>query len=294
MELETPTAPADPLANLNGTLMQLSQVRISALDRGFLFGDAVYEVLRVYGGRPWLADEHFARLRQSLESLRIVNVDAASIRRRVAETLAKSGVREGMVYIQVTRGAAPRKHAFPKDATPLELIYVQEFRDPYVALRESGAAAVTYPDIRWRRCDIKSTNLLGNVLAQQAAVEAGAEEALLYLPDGTLTEGSHTNLFGVIGGKLVTRPTSNNILPGITRSLVLKLAASAGVAVEERNLQRDRLAEVPELFISGTTSEVMPIVTVDGQQLGDGRPGPVTRRIQEAYAEAVRSFVLKT
>lgn len=278
---------SDPLANVNGETMPLSQVRVSALDRGFLFGDAVYEVLRVYGGKPWLADGHFARLHQSLESLRIGGVDVDRLRARVMETLAKSGVREGLIYIQVTRGSAPRKHAFPKDATPLELLYVQEFRDPYVAQRENGTAAVTYPDIRWRRCDIKSTNLLGNVLAMQAAVDAGAAEALLYLPDGTLTEGSHTNLFGVIGGKLLTRPTSTSILPGITRGLILKLAASAGVAVEQRTLQREKLDEVGELFISGTTSEVMPIVTVDGRPIGDGKPGPVTRRLQAAYAEAV-------
>src|SRR5262249_31207445 len=158
--------------------------RISALDRGFLFGDAVYEVLRVYRGRPWLADEHFARLRRSLEEVRLGGVDLGRLRRRMAETVAAGHFREAAGYLQNTPGAAPRSHAFPPDAVPLELLFVQEFKDSYAEARRQGAAVITRPDIRWGRCDIKSTNLLGNVLALQAAKEAGCLEALFYLPDG--------------------------------------------------------------------------------------------------------------
>jgi D-alanine transaminase len=278
------------LANVNGTTMPLDEVRISALDRGFLFGDAVYEVLRVYGGRPWLLDEHFQRLRRSLESIRLTGVDVDRLRGRMLDTLAQSGVREGIIYIQVTRGAAPRSHPFPKHATPLEFLYAEAKEDAYVEARQRGACVVSRPDIRWDRCDIKSTNLLANVLAMEDAHEAGCMEALFYLPDGTLTEGTHTNLFGVRDGRLVTAPRNNEILPGITRGFLVGLAQQAGVAVEERKLHRDRLDEVAELFVSGTTSEIMPLVRVDDWRIGDGTPGPVTRRLQEAYNAAVRAF----
>jgi D-alanine transaminase len=281
----------EPLANLNGQQMPLSEARVPALDRGFLFGDAVYEVLRVYGGKPWLEEEHFRRFERSLSAVRIAGVDIGRLRQRMHETIRAGGFREALAYLQVTRGVAPRSHPFPANATPLELLYVQEFRDPYTAVREQGGGVITHPDTRWDRCDIKSTNLLANVLAMQAAKEAGGLEAILYLPDGTLTEGTHTSFFGVLHGTVLTRPNSNAILPGITRGLVLRLAERAGVPVREHVLRRDDLAEVSELFLTGTTSEVLPLVTVDGRPVGDGRPGPVTRRLQEVYRQAVREFV---
>jgi D-alanine transaminase len=185
---------------------------------------------------------------------------------------------------------APRTHRFPTRATPLELLYVQEFHDRHAEHRQRGAAVLTQPDCRWGRCDIKSTNLLSNVLAMQAAVEAGCIEALLYLPDGTLTEGTHTSFFGVLDGTLLTAPTSNAILPGITRGLILRLAAQAGIPQREHVVRRADLERVSELFLTGTTTEVLPVVKVDGRPIRDGRPGPVTRRLQEAYTETVREF----
>jgi D-alanine transaminase len=271
--------------------MPLEDVRISVLDRGFLFGDAIYEVLRIYAGQPWLEEDHFQRLTRSLGEIRLADIDVPRLRRRMHETLKQSGVQEGIVYIQITRGSAPRKHAFPTSATPLELLWIQEFADPYSEGRKDGISVITQPDIRWRRCDIKTTNLLGNVLAMQTALEANCAEAILYLPDGTLTEGTHTNLFGVIGNTVVTAPNAFSILPGCTRGLVLRLARQIGLTVEERHLNRDRLDEVSELFLSGTTSEVMPIVRVDGRSVRDGTPGPVTRRLQQAYAAAVSAFL---
>src|SRR5438128_7981440 len=144
----------EPLANINGVSMPLAEVRISALDRGFLFGDAVYEVLRVYGGKPWLKEEHFARLSRSLEAIRIRGVDVSRVEKRMLETIAGGPFREAIVYIQITRGAAPRTHAFPENATPLEFFYVQEFTDPYREARVTGAGVITHPDLRWDRCDI--------------------------------------------------------------------------------------------------------------------------------------------
>src|SRR5262245_32625973 len=271
--------PMRALANLEGRMMPLEEAKVSALDRGFLFGDAVYEVLRVYGGKPWLEEEHFRRLERSLKSVLIEGVDVARLRRRMHETIAAGPFHEALVYIQVTRGAAPRAHAFPQGATPLEFLYAAEFRDPYEEARRSGGCVITHPDVRWDRCDIKSTNLLANVLAMQAAKEAGCVEAILYLPDGTLTEGTHTSFFGVLAGTLLTAPNSPAILPGITRGLILRLAARARIPVREQVLQRSDLGQVSELFLTGTTSEVLPVTRVDGRPVADGQPGPVTRRL---------------
>jgi D-alanine transaminase len=281
----------EPLANLNGELLPLTEARIPALDRGFLFGDGVYEVLRIYQGRPWLEDEHFERLGRSLHAIRIEGTDLKRLRRRMHQTIAAGPFLEATVYIQITRGSAPRAHVFPNRSTPLEFLFVQEFIDSYQELRESGAEVITQPDWRWERCDIKSINLLANVLAAQAAKEAGCKEALLYLPDGTLTEGTHTSLFGVIDGILVTAKNSPAILPGMTRKLIVGLAANAGIAFREENLHRQGLGRVGELFLTGTTSEVLPIVKVDGRLVRDGRPGPITRKMQQAYAEAVAKFL---
>ena len=281
----------EPLANLNGTLLPLSEARVPALDRGFLFGDGVYEVLRIYEGRPWLEPEHFQRLARSLNAIRIEGIDLDRLQCRMRETIAAGPFQEATVYVQITRGSAPRTHVFPQNSQPLEFLFVQEFFDPYRELRETGAAVITQPDIRWDRCDIKSLNLLANVLAAQTAMDAGCKEALFYLADGTLTEGTHTSLFGVEDGVLITARNSLAILPGMTRTLIVELATKAGITVREANLQRQSLNRISELFLTGTTSEVLPVVRVDSQTIGDGRPGPITRRMQRAYAEAVAAFV---
>jgi D-alanine transaminase len=287
---DTPT-PRPPLANLDGQLLPLSEVKVSALDRGFLFGDAVYEVLRVYGGRAWLADGHFTRLGRSLREVRIEGVDVGRLRRRMEETVSAGGFQEAMVYLQVTRGAAPRSHPFPTETPPLELLWVQEYEDHHEEGRRDGSRVSLQPDIRWGRCDIKSTNLLANVLAMQAAREAGCGEALLYLPDGTLTEGSQSSLFGVMDGCLRTHPAGPHILPGVTRDFVLGLARRVGVPVREQPVRLGDLERVTELFLTGTTSEVLPVTEVDGRAVGEGGPGPITRRLQEAYRQAVADFL---
>jgi D-alanine transaminase len=170
----------------------------------------------------------------------------------------------------------------------LEFLYVSEFEDRYVEGRERGVAVSTTPDIRWDRCDIKSTNLLANVLAAQAAKDAGAVEAVFYLPDGTITEGTHTSFFGVLDGRLLTAPQSPAILPGITRGLILRIAANEGIAVQEHTLKLADLSRVSELFLTGTTSEVLPVVRVDQQTIADGKPGPITRRLQAGYRRVAR------
>jgi D-alanine transaminase len=278
------------LANLNGVEMPLEDVKVSALDRGFLFGDAVYEVLRIYAGKPWLLTEHWRRFAASLEAVRIRGVDLERLKRRMHETIAAGSFQEALAYIQITRGVAPRRHVFPKGTPPTEFLYIQEFSDPYVSKRREGVAVITQPDLRWQRCDIKSTNLLGNVLAMQAADEAGCVEALLCLPDGTLTEATHSSFFAVTGGALVATPSGSAILPGITRRCLVDLAARVDVPFREQTLRRRDLAEVSELLLTGTTAEVLPIVRVDGAAVGTGVPGPVTLRLLDAYQAAVREF----
>jgi D-alanine transaminase len=281
----------EPLANLDGALLPLAEARIPALDRGFLFGDGVYEVLRIYEGRPWLEREHFQRLARSLHEIRIEGINLERLCRRMHETIAAGPFREATVYIQITRGSGPRTHVFPARSAPLEFLFVQDFVDPYRKLRESGAEIITQPDVRWKRCDIKSLNLLANVMAAQAAKEVGCKEALFYLPDGTLTEGTHTSLFGVKNGILITAKNSPAILPGMTRTLIVGLATNAGITVREENLQRNALDRVSELFLTGTTSEVLPVVKVDGNPIREGRPGPLTQKMQRAYADAVAAFL---
>lgn len=275
---------SEPLANLNGRILPLSQVLIPATDRGFLFGDAVYEVLRVYRGQPFLEQEHFDRLEASLRSIRVAGVNLGRLRQRMRETLEASGFAEALIYLQITRGSAPRSHVFPEQATPLELLWVQSFSDPYGPLRQQGGKALLQPDIRWGRCDIKSTNLLANVLAAQAAREAGCFEAVLYLPDGRLTEASHSSLFGVDAlGKLWTTPNNPDILPGITRAVILQLARELQIPVHEEMMHRDQLNQLTELFITGTSAEVLPIIEISGQTIGSGQPGPITRQLQQAH-----------
>jgi D-alanine transaminase len=281
----------EPLCVLDGVRMPVSEARVPVLDRGFLFGDGIYEVLRIYRGKPWLETDHFARLGRSLGVVRILGVDLERLRRQMRELIAAGGFREALAYIQVTRGAAPRGHAFPSNIRPTELLWLQEIGDPYTRHREVGIGVSLQPDLRWKRCDVKTVNLLGNVLANQAAKEAGCSEAILYLPDGTLTEASHSSFFGVLGGVIRTTDDGPGILPGVTRKLTFDLAKRAGVPVELRSLRREELATVSELFLTGTSMEVCPVTTVDGQPVADGKPGPVTRRLQEAYADVLREFL---
>ena len=281
-----------PWANWNGAAMPLSEVRVSVLDRGFLFGDGIYEVLRVYGGRPFLLRQHMARLRRSLSEIQI-NVDVDRLESRMRDTLRESRIDGGLVYIQVTRGAAPRTHRFPNPpVAPNELIYVDAIEgDPYAAYRRTGAKLLTVPDVRWRRCDIKSVNLLANCLAAQAAAEAGCLEALLATSDGTITEGSHTSIFAVQGGRILATPLGPHILPGITRGLVVELASRAGIAIEERSAKLTELETLDEMFLTGTTSEVLPVTQVDSRPIGNGAPGPVTQKLVATYGDYINEWL---
>ena len=288
--MNTPQQPPFALANINGEITPLSEAKIPALDRGFLFGDAVYEVMWVNQGKMWLEKEHFIRLERSLNLIRIQGVDLVSLATRVYETIEAGKFKNAIVYIQITRGAAPRSHAFPKDVKPFEFLFVQEFNDPYAEMREKGIHLLSRPDIRWDHCDIKSTNLLANVLAIQESKEAGCQEVLFYLKDGTITESAHSSLFGVLDGTIYTSPSSELILPGVTRNHLLNLIAKNGIPIKEKSLNIEQLGQISELFITGTTSGVLPVIAVDKKVIGDGKPGPITRRVEKAYWDAVKNW----
>lgn len=274
---------------LNGEFVPYENARVSVEDRGFLFGDGVYEVYRNYGGKPFRYREHMDRLARSLRELQIEPpaVDWDWVHR---ELLARNGLgqADSQVYIQVTRGAAaPRTHYFPPAGTPPTVLAIaRATRLPAATLWSEGAAAVTVPDERWGRCDIKSVNLLPNILAKQKATAAGAYEALL-VRDSIVIEGSSTNVFAVLDGAVVTYPKGHRILGGITRDAVVELARQEGFRVVEGPILVSDLNRATELFITSTTSEVMPIVRVDGRPIGDGRPGPVTGALHQALRRIV-------
>ncbi len=276
----------EPIANLNGKILPLAEAQVSALDRGFLFGDAVYEGMHLADGRIRFVEDHFARLARSLGEMLIAGVDLVRLRSRLHETIAASGCADAFIYLQISRGAGPRRtHYFPDPPVPpTEFFFVEPFRDPYGQGRTEGIAVITHPDLRWGRCDVKSVNLLGNVMAAQAAREAGAAEAVLIKPDGTVTECSRSSLFGVVADVVRTFPKDPAILPGVTRGRVLQLIRDLKIPLEERAMSEAELRGASELFLTGTTAEVLPVATLDGKPVGDGKPGPVARRLQAEFA----------
>ncbi len=283
----------ESLACLDGELMPVDEAKVPVWDRGFLFGDSIYEVFRLYRGRCWLENEHAARLRRSLAEMDYPAVDLDRLTDRVRRTIRASGVREGTAYVQITRGVAPRLHAFPDPAVPpTELIVVRAYDDgPTARLRETGVAAISHPDLRWKRCDVKSTNLLANVLANEAAHRAGCYEAVLVGADGYVTEATHSSVLWVRGGRLAGTPEGPGILPGTTRIGVLRLAEEAGQTFEEARVTLEELVGAEEVVLLGTTIEVLPIVTIDGTPIAGGSPGPVSRRLQAAFRGAVERWL---
>lgn len=279
------------LAYLNGEYLPRHEVRISPDDRGFLFGDGIYEVVRALDGSFFEAEPHLLRMEEGLRGIRIEPGDALkreTILPVMERLLRESGLEEGhaTVYIQVTRGAAARTHGFPPAETrPTVFLSVSRFQ-PQLELQQRGASAILHPDMRWARCNLKTVNLLPNVLAKQAAVEVGAFEAVL-VRDGFVTEGASTNVVGVKGGTLVSYPNSNYILPGITRAVIVRLAEENGIPFEDAPILAAAAHELDELFVIGTTTDVMPVVRLDGRPIADGRPGPVTRKLGAALARCI-------
>jgi len=274
---------------LNGEFMPIEQARVPVLDRGFIFGDGIYEVVPVYGGRPFRLPQHLARLTRSLAAVGLANPrDDAGWTALVGELVARHPWPDQFVYIQVTRGVARRDHAFPKDVAPTVFAMSSEFLPLSQAVRDAGVAVISLPDERWLHCDIKSTSLLGNVLARQAAVEAGAFECAMFR-DGYLTEGSASNIWVVRDGTVLCPPRDRLILEGIRVGLIEELCASAGIALDVRRITREEVQAADELLLSSATREVLAITTLDGKPVGSGRPGPVYARLYAAYQAAKRA-----
>lgn len=279
----------EPIAYLDGRFAPLAQTRVSVLDRGFIFGDAVYEVIPVYGGRLFRLEQHLERLENSMAAIRIDNPhDRATWGRLLEMLVERNGGGRQAVYLQVTRGVAPRDHAFPSGAHPTVFAMSRPLEE---GARPHPARAVTLEDIRWLRCDIKSTSLLPNVLLRQRALDAGALDAIL-LREGLVTEGAATNVFVVRAETLVTPPKGHLLLPGITRDLVLELAARDGLRCLEAPIPEADLRAAEEMWLTSSMTELVPVVELDGRPVGRGRPGPVWERVWalfQAYKRADES-----
>ncbi|MBX9771678.1 MAG: aminotransferase class IV, partial [Candidatus Obscuribacterales bacterium] len=256
------------LANWNGQEMPLEDVKVSVLDRAFLFGDAVYEVIRLYGGKLWMYDRHMARLATGLAALHIEGVDLGGLKLRLEQTVKNSGQKEALVYIQVTRGEAKRTHHYPDKSVPNQLVYVEYYDDPCKTMRDTGVPLISFHDYRWQRNDLKVTSLMANCMAAQFAHENGCIEVVQIGSDGYVTEGSHTSIFAVRDGKILVSPSSSKVLPGITKQQILELASTSKIGIDETRLKRDEIKDVDEMFLTGTPEEIVPIVRVDDQVIG--------------------------
>lgn len=270
---------------LNGKFMPIEEAKVPVLDRGFIFGDGVYELVPVYSRVPFRLDEHLARLERSLEAVRIRNPHTrAEWRDIILQLVAKQPFEDQGVYFQVTRGVAKRDHAFPKDAVPTVFLMANPLVTPAKELVERGVAAVSAADDRWLHCDIKSISLIGNCLLRQVSADAGATETILFR-DGRLTEASASNVFVVKGGVILSPPKSNLILPGITYDVIFELAQGAALPFAYRDVSRDEVFSVDEVWVTSSSKEVLAVVTLDGKPVGDGRPGPVFRKMHALYQD---------
>ena len=269
---------------VNGRFTTTAERVIGVEDRGFEFGDAVYEVFKFLGKRPIFVLDHFRRMAEGLRAIEIpVPWDDSSFEAMVAELLERTSFNDGIVYVQVTRGEGERAHFWPENLTPTAIAYSRAFKFPDTAKKERGIRVITRTDERWCRCHVKSTNLLANALAKKQAQRAGAEEAIL-MAEGFVREGASSNFFGVKnGGYLVTHPLDEHILPGVVRDRVIALALSAKIRVDERPLREAELYDLDEAFITSTTQGVMPVAEIDSRVVGNRRRGEVTTRLQQMF-----------
>ncbi|MES2106851.1 MAG: D-amino acid aminotransferase [Pseudomonadota bacterium] len=277
----------DPLVYLNGAYTPISEAKIPVLDRGFIFGDGIYEVIPVYGRKMFRADQHFARLFRSLASVGITNPHSKEEwLQLIARVMDAHEAEDQMVYIQVTRGVAKRSHAFPKDALqPTVFIMTNPITLPSDAVRAKGAACVSMEDKRWLRCEIKSTSLLGNVLAAQNAAEHAVTESIQFR-DGFLTEASSSNVWVAKDGMLMGPPKDNLILEGIRYGLIEELCKANDIPLISRRIAREEVFAADEVLLSSATKEVLAVVSIDGQTIGNGQPGPIYQKLYAAYQRA--------
>lgn len=268
----------------NGRFTTTDERVLGVEDRGFQFGDGVYEVFKFLGKRPIFLLEHFHRLEKGLQRIEIATPwDESSFQKTIRELLDRTSFADGIVYIQVSRGEAPRAHFWPDNIPPTAIAYSRAFRFPDAAKKERGFRVITTPDHRWHYCSVKSNNLLANAMAKKQAQRASADEAILLGDDGFVHEGASSNFFAVKNGRVVTHPLEDCILPGVVRDRVIELALSARIPVDERPLREAELFDLDEAFITSTTQGVMPVAEIDSRIIGNGRCGEVTTRVQELF-----------
>ena len=278
---------------MDGQFTKHDEIQISIDDRGYYFGDGVYEVIKVYGKELFTAEEHIDRLFRSAAKIKLaIPYTEKQLITMANELIAMNGVEDGHIYMQVTRGASARQHHFPTPTVPSVVTAYSVKAERPTTDMTNGVAVKSVEDVRWLRCDIKSLNLLGSVLAKEEAKEAGCAEALLHR-DGLITEGSSTNMFGVKDGVVHTHPVSNLILEGITRQVVLRLCGKLGIPVVEEAFTLEEAYDMDEFFYTSTTAEVMPITTIDGRRIGLGKPGPLTEKLQQAFKEQIPSLTME-
>jgi D-alanine transaminase len=276
------------IAVVNGKFMPLSDAKVSVEDRGFPFGDGIYELIRSHEGQLFGLDEHLRRMERSAQALRLdLRHSGKEWKRLITKASERSRISDAKIYIEVTRGAAPRSHTFPKKTASTAIITVRRFEPVPERLRKDGIRTITMPDLRWGRCDIKSLNLLPNILAKQQAFEAGAFEAI-FIRSGQVTEGTSSNVFAVFGDALVTPPPGPTILSGVTREMVLEIAKSEGLKAEERAIPGLDLLRADEVFLTGTTMEVLSVGRVDQTTIGKGKPYPAAQRLHLRLLEMMR------
>ncbi len=270
------------LAMVDDRISSFEDLDPAYFDRGLYFGDGVYEVLRSYNGRIFALDDHMARFAASLAAIRITGIDISTVRQRVERAFQEAGLPNAKIYFHVTRGSAPRNHTWAADIKPNFFLTVSEVGD---SSREKagGIAVCTCADLRWKRCDIKSLNLLPNILARKEAVDRGCEEAILVDDAGFITEGAGSAFFAIIGGALQTAPLSANILPSITRKYVVKAAQNVGIPIEEKCITPREAAGADELFLAVTTKDIVPVVKFDDATIGNGAPGRLTKALTSEF-----------
>ena len=276
---------AAPTIYLNGEFLPLPEAKVSVLDRGFIYGDGVYEVVPVYGRKPFRFRQHLERLQHSLTGIRLANPNPDERwQALIADLIARQPFGDQSIYLQVTRGVARRDHAFPEGVAPTVFMMSNPLVLPTREQVERGVAVVTAHDNRWLRCDLKTTSLVGNVLMRQLAVDRGAVETVMFR-DGHLTEASASNVLVVRDGLVIAPPKDNLILPGITYDATLEIADAAGVPIEVRTVTHAEALGAEEMWLSSSTKEVLAVTSVDGKPFGGGSPGPVFRRIYAAFQQ---------
>ena len=283
--------PIVPTVYLNGEYLPLDQARISVMDRGFLFGDGVYEVIPVYGRQPFRLEDHLRRLQQSLDGIRLANpLDEATWREHIARIVAQAPWPDVGVYLQVTRGPGPRDHAFPADIQPTVFLMPLALGSPHAEILQTGVAAITATDNRWLRCNLKTTSLLANVLLRQLSVDAECAETIL-LRDGWLTEGSASSVFIVQEGVIQTPPETELMLPGITYEILLELARGEDMPHQVCPISEATLRAAEEIWITSSTKEILAVTRLDEHPVGSGQPGPVYQRMLAAYQHYKRTVM---